>query len=104
MADLLVLSRPAELAKWRRLQRKNLSILGVCLDQRSGRIRAPGVASIVAGAKGEEDPNGQVVGIKRTVKEKAREAGRSLIERKKSTGKRTDPCEAPRWTRKERLL
>ena len=29
MADLLVLPRPTERAEWRRLQRKNLSILGL---------------------------------------------------------------------------
>ena len=29
MADLLVLPRPAERAEWRRLQRKNLNILGL---------------------------------------------------------------------------
>ena len=55
-----------------------------------------------SGDRGGGGPNGQIISVKRAAD--GREAGRSLINKEKSTGPRTDPCRTPRRTRKERLL
>ena len=71
-------------------------------DQRSNRNRSPCVASTAVGSEDEED---QMASVKREqLTEEGREAGRLLMKREKSAGPRTDPCETPRRTRKERLL
>ena len=54
--------------------------------------------------RGGQRPNGQIVSIKRTAGGRKQRAGRSLMNRKKSTGPRTDPCGTPRRTRKEQHL
>ena len=72
-------------------------------DQRSNRNRAPCVASTAVGIE-REDQMARSSAQREQLTEEGREAGRSLMNREKSTGPRTDPCGTPRRTRKERLL
>ena len=43
-------------------------------------------------------------GQREQLTEEGKQAGRSLIKREKSTGPKTDSCEAPRQTQKNQLL
>ena len=61
-------------------------------DQRSNRNRAPCVASTTVGTEREEDQMARSSAKREQLTEEGREAGRSLMKRKKSTGPRTDPC------------
>ena len=72
-------------------------------DQRSNQNRAPCVATTAVGTEGRRTkwPDRQ---RREQLTEEGREAGRSLMNREKSTGPRTDPCGTPRRTRKERPL
>ena len=73
-------------------------------DQRSNRTKALCFASIAVGTEGEEDQMARLSALREQLTEEGREAGRSLMKKKKSTGPRTDRCETPQRTRKERLL
>ena len=73
-------------------------------DQRSNQNRGACVASTAVGTEGEKDQMARSSAIREQLTEQGREAGRSLMNREKSTGPRTDLCGTPRRTRKERLL
>ena len=71
--------------------------------QRSNRIRTPCEASTAVGTE-EEGTKWPDCQRREQLTGDGREAGRSLMEREKNTGPRTDPCRTPRRTRKGRLL
>ena len=73
-------------------------------DQRSNRNRAPCEVSTAVGTEGKEDQMARLSASREQLTEEGREARRSLLNREKSTGPRTDPCGTPRQTQKERLL
>ena len=73
-------------------------------DQRSHRNRASCVASTAVGTKGKRNKWPDRQRKREQLTEEGRKAGRSLMKKEKSTGPRTDPCETPRRTRKERHL
>ena len=98
------------LAWWGSTEKKEAShLLGLrgrhqYSDQLSNRNRACCVASTAMGTEGEEDQVARSSAQKEQLTEEGREAVRSLMNREKSTGPRTDPFGTPRRTRKQRLL
>ena len=97
-------------AWWRCTEKKEAShLLGLrgrhqYSDQRFNRNRAPCVASTAVGTEGEEDQMARSSAYRKQLTEEGTKAERSLMNREKSTGPRTDPCGTSRRTRKERLL
>ena len=62
------------------------------------------MASTAVGTEGEEDQIARSSARKEQPKEEGREAGKSLMKKKKGTGPRTDPCGIPQRIQNERIL